>query len=431
MTPRAPSTELFASLALVAACGGGPDLSTVVTVRVLDRIGDPVAGVEVYGHEPDGVLGDQAVTDGDGIAYLSIAAGGSATIHHVDPSVPAEFARPDWTTVLAVAPGDELPIRVARGPERTRPVPVTVPALPAGAVGFTASAPCAEGGSGSATTPATLWVDRRCPAHGPLLLTALGPGPWPAPVVAYLTVADVDLTAASIAATGVWAAPVDDYTVELSGVPAGGSAQIARGTLAGGYPIQWHDHSVTAPTASYTAPRPSIGDGVVYRVRTGDGDFCASHGREYVRSRAADVDRFTLDLAELLPTIDDVHFGDRRIDWTGGGGAASSGVGVLFEAALGNGDVVGATRTWYVVAPPGTTSIEYPADVGFTWPAGQHAGDRVTAIYLGDVASTRWGSYAEVRAHWSDDPPRIDGDFVTRTTSLQQQYAYLGCPFGP
>lgn len=431
MPPRVP----LAIALVAAACTApvpGPDPSTQVAVRALDRADGPVAGVDVYGHDPAGVLVDQGVTDADGLAYLDVPAGGSITTHDVDPAVPVDFARPAWTSVLAVAPGDEIHVRIARGPERTRLVPVTTPTLPPGAVSFTASAPCAEASGGSATTPAMLWVDRRCPDHGPLVLTARGPGPAAA-VIAYLTVADVDLTAPAITANGAWTPPADDYTVELSGLGPTGFASIARGTLAGGYPIQWDDRQMasTAPTGSFTAPRPSIGDGAVYRVAVGDGDLCASGRRQYTRARVADVDRFALDLGELPAPLGGVSFGDRRIGWTGGSGAAGSGVAVAFEAALGNGDVVGATRSWYVVAPPGTTAIAYPADVGFTWPAGQQSGDRITAVYISDIASTHWTSYADARQRWADDPPRIDGDFVTRTASLQRQYAYLGCPSGP
>lgn len=61
----------------------------------------------------------------------------------------------------------------------------------------------------------------------------------------------------------------------------------------------------------------------------------------------------------------------------------------------------------------------------------QVAGDRVTAVAISDVTSTRWTSYAEIRAGWSDDPPRLDGDLVTRATTLQQRFALLGCPFSP
>ena len=431
--PR-PFTLAAGLLALAACAEPHPEPEpTTLTVRALDRMGAPVAGVEVMGNDAAGARVDQAVTGVDGRATLSVPAGGSVTAHDADPAVPAELVQHQWYTVLAVEPGDELHVPIARGPEPRRAMPVSAPPLPPRASRFSATGPCAESNAAAGGEAATLWLDRRCPAHGPMVLSAMAPGPDAASVVAYVEAADVDLSGTEVAVTGAWAAPTHTFTVELAGLPAdGGQVSVARGALVDGYPVHWVDLPVvaTGPTGTASASRPSIGDGVVHRLAVAGGDFCRSQGRGYTRARVADVDRFAFDLGDLLPPITDVTVGERALSWTGGAAATVSGLSVRLDAARGSGDVVGQGRSWTVVAPPGASTVALP-DVGFEWPAGPGQGDRVTALHVSEVASSRWSSYAELRQRAADDPPRIDGDFETRTTSFTGQYAYLGCPFEP
>src|SRR5262245_17298834 len=73
-----------------------PDPATTVAVVALDRIGEPVAGVDVFGHDADGVMTDQQVTDADGWAYVEVPIGGSITTHEVDSASTSELAVHRW-----------------------------------------------------------------------------------------------------------------------------------------------------------------------------------------------------------------------------------------------------------------------------------------------------------------------------------------------
>lgn len=126
MTTQCRELELLASALLLAACDGpSVDPSTVITVHTTDHAGGPVAGVVVYGHDGAGAMVDQAVTDADGLAILSVPAGGSITTHEHDPQVPADVVTHHWSSVLGVEPGDNLEVPVDRGVALRRQVPVT------------------------------------------------------------------------------------------------------------------------------------------------------------------------------------------------------------------------------------------------------------------------------------------------------------------
>lgn len=422
-------TMLALALAAGACTEGTEGPTTVVTVRTVDELDAPVAGVTVIGNDAAGGQVDQQVTDAAGEAALAVPAGGSITTHDANPAAPPDLVTHAWTTVLGVELGDVILVRVARGAAVDRLVEVIAPPLPAGATAYQVSAPCAGSDTGGPGDPARLWLDLRCPDHGPMVVTALAADQ--VTVVAYLELADVAFAPATITVSGAWTAPARAYEVMLTGVGASG-AQVSRAALSGGYPVHWSAPAMTleVPAQHGGGPRPAIGDSALYQVTTGAGDFCDRRSQAHLEARAADVDRFELDLGALLPPITDVALADRQVSWTGGGGAAASGVSVYLTAALGSFDVVGQARTWTVVAPPGVTTVTMP-DTGFVWPAGQAAGDRVTAIGVTAIASTHWASYADVRQRSAEDPRVIAGDFVTRRSSISRQYAYLGCPFGP
>lgn len=414
----------------LAACSGvdEPDPATVVTVRVVDRAGQPGTGVIVQGNDAAGNLVDETTVGSDERVWLDVPAGGSITTHTFDPTISEEYRPHNYYTVLEVAPGDDILVRVWRGepPAGTR-LEVTVPALPAGATRFVLAAPCVEGGSDSGTA-AALRLDDRCPDRGPVVATALDDA---GAQLAYLIAADVDLTQGALTLSGPWLTPTRTAALEVTGFPAaGGNAALARGALVDGYPVHWGDArlTTTATTATATLPHPGVGDGAVYRLSTGNADFCRSQSQSYTRARAADVDGFALDLGELLPPVTSFTTADHQLSWAGGGGGLA--VRAWVTAARGAGDVVlGPERNWTVVAPAGAGTVRFPAGVDFVWPTASD--DRISAVGVSEIASTYWASYAEARQRHAEDPARIAGEFVTRVTARSERYDYLGCPLGP
>jgi len=397
-----------------------PDPGTVVTVRTLDRADQPVAGVPVYGHDPAGQVIDQAVTSDAGVAWLAVPAGGAITARDQVANPP------QWYSVFAVAPGDDIAIHLERGQVPVREVSVTVPALPAGATRARVAAPCGEdwGGAGNLHR---LRIDQRCPDHGPLVATAADDSSLS---VGYLVLPDADFTQAAIVMSGGWETPIAPWDADVTGFPAGGgTVQVVRTALSGGYQVGWEQVwiTTTASSASATGREPGVGDGVLYQLTTRTGDFCAGGVRAYHRASVQASIGLAVDLGALVAPITGVSYADHQIGWAGGGDGV--GVVVSFTAAEGSGDVVGPRRAWTAVAPSGATALTFPDGVGFVWPPGPGQGDRITAIQVSELASTRWPSYQALRQRDRRWPIRLGEDLVMRTSSFQRQYAYLGCPF--
>jgi hypothetical protein len=390
----------------VVACDGG-----LVAVRTRDRLDHAVAGVTVFGHDASGAIAGVSTTDASGLAVTNVGDGGSITVRRSDSS---------WYSIFGVESGDDILVHVGGGETPTREVILTAPPLPAGAVRFLASAPCAEAYGADVVT---LRIETSCPDRGTVVLTALDADDA---AVGYLVLPDADLTA-SITATGAWQPPSQTFTVTVTGFPSsGGSVAIERGALVDGYPVAWTDISLTttSTSGSVTGFHSGAGDSVVYRLRRMSGPFCDERTQTFTRSRVADATQLTVDLAEFMAPIGGVTFAPNQMSWTGGGGGV--GISASIGASEGSGDVqTGPWRGWGVVAPPGTTSIRFPTDVGFVWPSG--IGDRIDQAYVSETDSTYWSSYADVRQNHARAADTIDDDFTTRTSSIALAFGYIGC----
>jgi hypothetical protein len=100
---RSASHSLQSSPPRRAAAINTPDPATVVTVRVRGFVDQPIEGAVVYGNDAADQHVGTTTTDDDGVAWLSIPAGGSITVRNA--------AAESWHAVLAVQPGDDLGIR--------------------------------------------------------------------------------------------------------------------------------------------------------------------------------------------------------------------------------------------------------------------------------------------------------------------------------
>jgi hypothetical protein len=422
---------------VAAACtdpssSAGPPLTTDVIVHTVDWYGRPLADVPVFVHDAAGALVDETVSDGNGKVSLPVPAGGSVTAREAKPSGPSPVLSGEWVTVLGVELGDELELQFrprdwpAAPPARE--LQVTVPPMPPAGGSFTASTPCGGSTDFGYHTSTLVESDPACPARGPLVVTAINA----AGVVGYLEQADAEL-AGSFTFAGPWRPPANSFRFKVTGLTPEAQLSAWRASRFDGFafdgiPIELDQVSTAA---AYQGSRSTWDEGAAYGLHLhGDPGECGSQDRSYQRVRAGDQDDFVVDASELSPPIDGLALHDHEITWTGGGPADARAVYVEYAARLTDVEQQHTQRTWAVLAPPGTTAIALPADVGFQWPAPGDSEDEHDHTAVTEIASTYWLSYAAVRADVAalrpggdSLPRRTLGEYVHRTSMFYRLHS--------
>ncbi|MBL8742646.1 MAG: hypothetical protein JNK04_16175, partial [Myxococcales bacterium] len=112
-----------------AEAGGSAPVGSSVMVTVRDYEGEIVAGVDVIANDVDGALVDEAVTDGAGLAELSVPDGGSISVLHENDygwSTPGALDRSVDTIVFADTPPEAVAINIL---VVTEPEPAEAPMI--------------------------------------------------------------------------------------------------------------------------------------------------------------------------------------------------------------------------------------------------------------------------------------------------------------
>lgn len=312
------------------AAGCGDDTTPLVEVVAHTNAAVPAPGIAVTGYDADGVVVDEAVTDGDGIARLAVPAGGAV-------GTAGEL-------VAGVAIGERLVLGPTFRRSSGRALDVEVEPAPVGVTSTDDAAGC--GGSIASYAP--------CPGGGATDVLVVGRGVSPAPY-AFALDADpgetitlgawrTDATVASL----TYVDPVDDgeaFTARLFAATAHTYAELGVDTI----DVDAHRIAGSMPTGFLAASGAWAG------VVGGGADAGAQRRRyQLVDGPLGDV---AVTAAALPPWVDALQWIDGEVWWEPPADVSAFDV-LTIRASDDDGDVVRVlppdTQPPIAVASPGT-----------------------------------------------------------------------------
>ncbi|MEZ4366253.1 MAG: hypothetical protein R2939_08175 [Kofleriaceae bacterium] len=351
--------------------GGGVDGALIGAIEVTVSTGDvadtPAIGATVVFLGPDGAELDTQATDGNGHASATVPLGASVTVVRVR----ADGA--DLTTILGVAPGDDLAFGALREDAGIPRGPMSFPytaygGMPA-ATGYGFYTAC------TTYTPVLVGpnlphpeLDSRCPGTFEMLLVAFGTQPTRyvyAPAVPFSD-------GGAYTFPNTWT-PMTELSVSYTQTPFDILSELrtTAGPVLDGR-VRFAPGITTDPIAAnhaVTLHVPQIGEGIQVATTLRRGEV---QGSQLVVTRGVLSTSYGINLGDaMLPWLSAPIFdvGSATVTWTRDGSGADAAVVVDASYARSSG---GQSYTWRVIAPGGATQIALPtlpASVGDLGPA--------------------------------------------------------------